>query len=89
MIKTEIYEQALFETIKRGATEISADVREAFESAIARESNADAKKGLVATLQSMKRSETTASLRAALSSLKMPQEERLRERPSLDILEQQ
>lgn len=30
MIKTEIYEQALFETIKRGATEISADVKEAF-----------------------------------------------------------
>ena len=43
MIKTEIYEQALFETIKRGATEISADVREAFENAIARESNPDAK----------------------------------------------
>ena len=41
MIKTEIYEQALFETIKRGATEISADVREAFEGAIERESNAE------------------------------------------------
>ena len=31
MIKTELYEKVLFETIKRGATEISADVKEAFE----------------------------------------------------------
>ena len=46
MIKTEIFEQVLFETIKRGATEISADVKEAFQTAIERESNADAKKGL-------------------------------------------
>ena len=53
MIKTEIYEQVLFETIKRGATEISPDVRVAFESAIARETNPDAKNGLIATLKSM------------------------------------
>ena len=53
MIKTDVYEQALFETVKRGATEISPDVREAFETAIAKESNPDAKKGLAATLQSM------------------------------------
>lgn len=53
MIPVEIYEKVLFETVKRGATEISPDVREAFEAAIARESNADAKKGLVATLESM------------------------------------
>ncbi|MBE6630878.1 MAG: fumarate hydratase [Ruminococcaceae bacterium] len=53
MIKTDIYEQALFETIKRGATEISPDVRSAFEDAIARETNPDAKNGLVATLDSM------------------------------------
>lgn len=53
MIKTEIYEQALFETIKRGATEISPDVRKAFETAIAKETNEDAKKGLQATLTSM------------------------------------
>lgn len=53
MIKTEIYEKALFETVKRGATEISADVKEAFEAAIAREENADAKNGLIATLESM------------------------------------
>ena len=56
MIKTEIYEQVLFETIKRGATEISADVKEAFEAAIARESNPDAQKGLIATLNSMEMS---------------------------------
>lgn len=53
MIKTEIYEEALFETIKRGATKISPDVRAAFESAILRETNPDAKNGLMATLQSM------------------------------------
>ena len=53
MIKTEIYEQVLFETIKRGATEISPDVRVAFESAIARETSPDAKNGLIATLRSM------------------------------------
>ena len=34
MIKTDTYERALFETIKRGATEISADVRDAFVNAI-------------------------------------------------------
>ena len=53
MIKTEIYEQVLFETVKRGATEISPDVRAAFENAIARESNPSAKNGLMATLRSM------------------------------------
>lgn len=56
MIKTEVYEQVLFETVKRGATELSADVQEAFEAAILRESNLDAKKGLSATLESMKMS---------------------------------
>ena len=53
MIKTEIYEQALFETIKRGATEISPDVKDAFIKAIKKEENIDAKKGLEATLKSM------------------------------------
>ncbi len=57
MIKTEIYEQALFETIKRGATVISDDVKEAFENAIKRESNPDAQKGLQATLDSMQMSQ--------------------------------
>ena len=56
MIKTEVYEKALFETIKRGATEISPDVENAFVKAIERESNVDAKSGLVATLESMKMS---------------------------------
>ncbi len=58
MIKTEIYEQVLFETIKRGATKISDDVREAFEKAIAIEEKPDAKKGLEATLKSMDMSAT-------------------------------
>lgn len=53
MIKTEVYEKVLFETIKRGATEISDDVRIAFEKAIEKEENPDAAKGLQATLQSM------------------------------------
>ena len=53
MIKTDIYEEALFETIKRGATEISPDVRDAFAGAIERETNPDARNGLEATLRSM------------------------------------
>ena len=57
MIKTEIYENALFETIKRGATVISDDVKDAFTAAIAREARPDAKNGLTATLQSMEMSE--------------------------------
>ena len=56
MIKTEIYEQALFETIKRGATEISPDVKDAFIKAIELEENDDAEKGLEATLKSMEMS---------------------------------
>ena len=56
MIKTDIYEQALFETIKRGATEISPDVKDAFIKAIDKESNPDAKNGLEATLKSMEMS---------------------------------
>ena len=56
MIKTEIYESALFDTVKRGATEISPDVKKAFEEAIERESYPDAKKGLIATLESMEKS---------------------------------
>ena len=57
MIKTQIYEQVLFETIKRGATEISPDVKTAFEKAIEREENNDAKNGLEATLKSMEMSQ--------------------------------
>ncbi len=53
MIPIHVYEKALFETVKRGATEISPDVRDAFEHAIAIETNPDAKFGLEATLKSM------------------------------------
>ena len=56
MIKTEVYEQVLFETVKRGATEISPDVKNAFINAIEKEENIDAKKGLEATLKSMEMS---------------------------------
>lgn len=56
MIKTEIYEQAIFETVKRGATEISGDVKQAFCDAIERETDAEAKKGLSETLKSMEMS---------------------------------
>ena len=56
MIKTEIYEEALFQTVKRGATEISPDVHKAFVDAIAREENPDAKRGLEKTLESMEMS---------------------------------
>ena len=53
MIKIETYENALFETIRRGATEISEDVHQAFENAIRIEESEDARRGLVATLKSM------------------------------------
>lgn len=53
MIKTEVYEKVLFETVKRGATEISDDVKTAFEKAIAVEQNPNAKQGLITTLNSM------------------------------------
>ena len=56
MIRIETYERALFEIVKKGATEISEDVRLAFEAAIARETSDTAKKGLKATLQSMEMS---------------------------------
>ncbi|MBO5652629.1 MAG: fumarate hydratase [Clostridia bacterium] len=54
MIKTSLYEQVLFDTIKRGATELSPDVEMAFEQAILREKNEDARAGLEATLKSMR-----------------------------------
>ena len=53
MIKCDLLEEILFQTVKRGATEISPDVRKAFEAAIARETNEDARNGLMATLKSM------------------------------------
>lgn len=57
MIKTDIYEAALFETVKRGATVISDDVRGAFVHAIENESSEQARRGLEATLRSMDMSE--------------------------------
>ena len=56
MIRIETYEKALFETIKRGATEISPDVKDAFVKSINKEENPDAKNGLEATLKSMEMS---------------------------------
>ena len=56
MIKTEVYEQAIFETIKRGATTISQDVKDAFIRAIEKESSPSAKAGLEKTLKSMEMS---------------------------------
>lgn len=56
MIKTKLYEEVLFDTIRRGATEISDDVKLAFQSAIKIEDNEDAKKGLEVTLESMETS---------------------------------
>jgi len=56
VIRIETYEKALFETIKRGATEISPDVKDAFVKAINKEENLDAKSGLEATLKSMEMS---------------------------------
>ena len=53
MIKREIYEEAIFRTIVRGATVISPDVKEAFERAIATEGSASAKTGLSRTCQSI------------------------------------
>lgn len=56
MIKTELYEEVIFQTIKKGATVISEDVEEAFVTAIERESSASAKNGLEQTLKSMRMS---------------------------------
>ena len=57
MIKKEIYQKVLFETVKKGATVISDDVKEAFENAILAETSPQASSGLKKTLDSMKMSE--------------------------------
>lgn len=57
MIRTELYEEVIFQTIKRGATVISDDVRVAFENVINIEENEAAKNGLLATYNSMLLSE--------------------------------
>ena len=56
MIKVSVYEQAIFETIKRGATKLSDDVKEGFVKAIEKETSPSAKAGLEKTLQSMEMS---------------------------------
>lgn len=53
MIKRELYEEILFQTIRKGATVLSPDVKEAFLAAIAREQSPEAKEGLEKTLQSI------------------------------------
>ena len=53
MILREQYEQVIFETIRRGATEISPDVLAALEAAEARETSQAAKMGLRRTCDSL------------------------------------
>ena len=53
MIKTEHLEEVVFQTIVRGATVISRDVKAAFDAAIDRESSAAARTGLERTCQSI------------------------------------
>jgi tartrate/fumarate subfamily iron-sulfur-dependent hydro-lyase alpha chain len=53
MIKTEHLEEVVFQTIVRGATVISPDVKAAFDAAIDRESSAAARTGLERTCQSI------------------------------------
>jgi len=54
MIARSVYEQAIFEAIKKGSTMIAPDVRAAFERAIAAESKPAAKEGLEKTYESIK-----------------------------------
>lgn len=54
MIKKEIFEQAIFQAIKKGSTDIAPDVRSAFEKAIKKESRSAAKEGLEKTYESIK-----------------------------------
>lgn len=54
MIKKEIFEQAIFQAIKKGSTDIAPDVRSAFEKAIEKESRSAAKEGLEKTYESIK-----------------------------------
>ena len=53
MIRKETYEEALLETVRRGATEISPDVQRAFENAIAAETRPAAREGLARTYDSL------------------------------------
>jgi L(+)-tartrate dehydratase alpha subunit len=53
LIKRELYQEVIFETIKKGATVISKDVKEAFERSIATETSSAAREGLEKTLKSI------------------------------------
>lgn len=53
MIKRELYEEIAFQTIRRGATVLSDDVKAAFIAAIEREESPAAKEGLEKTLKSI------------------------------------
>ena len=54
MISKEIYQEAIFNAIKKGSTVISPDVAAAFEQAIGRESRPAAREGLQKTLDSIR-----------------------------------
>ena len=57
MIPISTIEEAVFQTIRRGSTVISPDVREAFARAIEKETAPAAKQGLTKTLESMRLAE--------------------------------
>lgn len=54
MISKEVYSEAIFKAIKRGSTIISADVAEAFQRAIAKETYPAAREGLEKTFESIR-----------------------------------
>ena len=56
MISRALYEQAIFDAIRKGSTDIAPDVRAGFEKAIAKESSEAARAGLTRTYESIKRS---------------------------------
>lgn len=53
MIPTKLYEQIIFETIRKGATVVSEDVKKAFENSIELETSPVSKVGLEMTFKSM------------------------------------
>ena len=56
MISRELYQETIFQTIRRGATVLSDDVQQAFERAIAAEESPSAREGLSKTLESARMS---------------------------------
>lgn len=58
LLKKELYEEVIFQTIVTGSTCIPADVCRAFESAIGAETSPSAKEGLVRTYESIQLSKT-------------------------------